>query len=74
MPYRVGRCLLADLLNRAGMSQQDLALKVDIPKQQINKYVRGPRQMSYKTARAIANALNCSMEDLYEWIPVKKGK
>lgn len=72
MPYRVGRCLLADLLKKAGMTQQELALKLNVPKQQINKYVHNRQQMAYKTAREIAQILNCSMEDLYEWKPVNR--
>lgn len=72
MPHSVGRCLLADLLRKAGMTQQELALKLNIPKQQVNKYVNNKQQMSYKKAREISYLLNCSMEDLYEWIPDKK--
>lgn len=75
LPHSVGKCLLADLLKKAGMTQQELALKLDVPKQQINKYVHNRQYMSYKTAREIAYILNCPMEDLYEWIPGKrKGK
>ncbi|UGB31665.1 helix-turn-helix transcriptional regulator [Metabacillus sp. B2-18] len=72
LPHSVGRCLLADLLRKAGMTQQELALKLNIPKQQVNKYVNNKQQMSYKKAREISYLLNCSMEDLYEWIPDKK--
>jgi putative transcriptional regulator len=72
LPHVVGRCLLADLLRRAGMTQQELATRLGVPKQQINKYVNNRQQMSYKTAREIAYIINCSMEDLYEWVPVKK--
>lgn len=72
LSHGVGRCLLADLLRKAGMTQQELAIKLNIPKQQVNKYVHNKQQMSYKKAREIAYLLNCSMEDLYEWIPEKK--
>jgi len=66
LPQFVGRCLLADLLYRARMTQQDLADKTGIPKQQINRYVNNKTMMSYPTARLIASVLNCAMEDLYE--------
>jgi DNA-binding XRE family transcriptional regulator len=66
LPQVVGRCLLADLLDKAGMTQQELADKTGIPKQQINRYVLNKTMMSYPTARIIASVLNCAMEDLYE--------
>lgn len=66
LPHNVGRCLLAELLKRAGMTQQELATRLGVPKQQINKYVNNRCQMSYKKARKIAYILNCPMEDLYE--------
>ncbi|WP_262372759.1 helix-turn-helix transcriptional regulator [Sutcliffiella horikoshii] len=66
MTKRVGSCLLADLLDKAGMTQQDLAAKVDTSKQQINKYVNNHQVMSYGMARNVAKILNVAMEDLYE--------
>lgn len=66
MLNRVGKCLLADILTKADMTQQDLAIKLNIPKQQINKYVKNKQYMSYNTAREIADILDCLMEDLYE--------
>lgn len=66
LPQVVGRCLLADLLDKAGLTQQELADKTGIPKQQINRYVLNKTIMSYQTARIIASVLKCAMEDLYE--------
>lgn len=68
MVKRVGKynCLLTDLLKNAGMTQKELADKIGVPKQQINKYVKNQRRMSYNTAQKVAEALNCSMDQLYE--------
>jgi DNA-binding XRE family transcriptional regulator len=55
------------------MTQQELADRLGVTKQQINTYTREekPRLMSLETARNIAALLNCEMKDLYEWVPVE---
>ncbi|MGM7719389.1 helix-turn-helix transcriptional regulator [Metabacillus sp. Hm71] len=68
MAYRVGRCLLRDRLDEVGMTQIDLAAKLDVKVQQINKYVLNKQKMSLRVAKNIAVILNCHIEDLYEWI------
>lgn len=68
MAYKVGRCLLKDLLTQNKMSQSDLASLMDVTVQQINKYVLGGQKMHIETAKNISAILKCSMEDLYEWI------
>lgn len=70
MAYKVGRCLLRARLDDAGMSQIELASKLGITVQQINKYVRNRQRMSLQVAKNIAVILNCRIEDLYEWIEV----
>lgn len=70
LAYIVGRCLLRERLIAAGMTQQDLANRMDIRVQQINKYVLNKQRMSIQVAKNIASILNCSIEDLYEWIEV----
>lgn len=67
MAGEVGRCLLPQLLKAKGLTQQDLADKLSIPKSQISEYATGRRVMSLKTANAIAGALGCTIDDLYEW-------
>lgn len=64
----VGRCLLAEILHSKRMSQQDLADKSGIHKTEINDYIHKRKGMSLRTARTLAKALNCYMDDLYEWI------
>lgn len=65
--YNVGKCLLSDKLQQARMSQQELANILDVRRQQINHYVSGRRVMNLQIAKNIAAALNCNIEDLYEW-------
>ncbi len=52
------------------MTQTDLATRMDIKVQQINKYVHERQKMSYEVAKNISVILNCRMDDLYEWIEV----
>jgi len=66
----VGRCLLRELLHRADMDQVDLANKMNVTPQQINKYVKNTQGMSLEVARNISLILKCNIEDLYEWIEV----
>lgn len=70
LAYKVGKCLLLEILQSAGMTQTDLATRMDIKVQQINKYVHERQKMSYEVAKNISVILNCRMDDLYEWIEV----
>jgi transcriptional regulator with XRE-family HTH domain len=74
LAYKVGRCLLRDRLNDIGMTQFDLALKMNIKVQQINKYVLDKQKMSIQVAKNIAVILNCHIDDLYEWIEAGKNE
>ncbi|WP_200411401.1 helix-turn-helix transcriptional regulator [Virgibacillus salexigens] len=70
MAYKVGRCLLQFRLDQSFMTQQELADKLGVTKQQISKYVLDRQKMSLQVAKNIASILNCRIEDLYEWIEV----
>lgn len=70
MTYRVGRCLLQNLLDDAGLDQVSLAREMNVSKQQINKYTTNKQRMSLQVAKNIANILHCGVEDLYEWVEV----
>ncbi|WP_077621521.1 helix-turn-helix transcriptional regulator [Sediminibacillus massiliensis] len=70
MTYKVGRCLLRERLYESGMTQTQLANKLKITVQQINKYASGRQGMSLQVAKNIASILHCQMEELYEWIEV----
>lgn len=72
LAYIVGKCQLKSLLDEKGMSQQELALRLGVTRQQINKYVKGAVVMSYQVAYNISLILKCSMSDLYEWELRKK--
>lgn len=62
-----GKCLLSLILIRKGMTQVDLAVKTNIRPQQLSTYMNNKTVMSLPNARKIALALNCRIEDLYEW-------
>lgn len=49
------------------MSQTELATRLGVTRQQINKYVKGAAVMSYQVAYNVSVILDCSMVDLYEW-------
>ena len=66
LAYIVGKCQLQTLLDRNDMSQQELALRLGVTRQQINKYNKNKAVMSYQVAYNIAVVLGCSMSDLYE--------
>ncbi|MBT2599121.1 MULTISPECIES: helix-turn-helix transcriptional regulator [unclassified Oceanobacillus] len=69
MAYKkVGRCLLDRHLKENYMTQLELADKLGVSKQQINKYVLNKQKMSLEVAGNIAYILNCHVEDLYEWV------
>lgn len=74
MSVEVGRCLVRSLLRQRGMTQQQLAEKIGMTKQQVSVYVTNEQQMSLKTARRFALALNCHIDDLYEWLPAKSSE
>lgn len=50
-----------------GMSQQELALRLGVTRQQINKYNKNRVVMSYQVAYNVSVILGCSMSELYEW-------
>lgn len=70
LAYIVGRCLLRKRLKEADISQQELAEKMGVTVQQINKYVLNKQKMSIQTAKNVSSILKCQIEDLYEWIEV----
>jgi DNA-binding XRE family transcriptional regulator len=68
LAYKVGRCLLRERLNDCRMTQNELAYRMGITAQQINKYVLNKQRMSLQVAKNIAVILNCHIDDLYDWI------
>jgi DNA-binding XRE family transcriptional regulator len=74
LAYKVGRCLLRELLHDAKMEQTDLARKLNVTPPQINKYVNDKQRMSLQVAKNIASIFNCQIEDLYEWHKVGENE
>lgn len=70
MPFIPGRCLLKRQLKQAKMTQKQLAKRLNKSEQRISDYVNSRVQMSLGTCKTVAEILNCSIEDLYEWIYV----
>lgn len=68
MAYSRGRCLLQSLLDQANISQSELSRRSGISQRMISYYALDQKLMNYTAARKIADALNCKMEDLYEWL------
>lgn len=64
--YNVGKCLLSDLLQQKGVTQQQLANELNVTKQQINKYCLNEVIMSLPIAINIAAILKCNISNLYE--------
>lgn len=67
MQVRVGRCLLREHLESRKITQLQLAEKLGVYEQAINRYVNNRAVMSYQIAKNIADILECDMDDLYEW-------
>lgn len=68
LEVEIGQCLISILLQKRGLSLGQLSRITGISTQRLSDYANGVRpSMNIKTARIIAIALNCSIEDLYEW-------
>lgn len=76
MAISPGKCLLPQLLHDKGLSPYDVYSKLGISKQQFSDYYTGRRKMSLGTAKAMANVLGVTIDDLYTWLetpPRRKG-
>lgn len=71
LTIRVGRCRIKELLDARGLTQQELAAKTGMSKSFISDKVRNrdAHGMRIDSAKRIAIALGCTIDDLYEWIP-----
>lgn len=63
----ITRCLLQDILDKKGVTQQQLADITGIPASNISDYVHRRRFMSLTTAIKITHRLNVRLDDLYEY-------
>lgn len=72
MAYRIGKCLLSEKLRHVGMKQTQLAERLGVTRQQVNKWATNRQGMSIETAKKIVLILDLdSIDDLYEWIPTR---
>lgn len=69
--YKVGKCRVREILAAKRMTQKDLVSKTGIHKQHISAYINNRRKMNLSTAKTIASALDCSIDELYEWYYVE---
>ncbi|MGC4375755.1 helix-turn-helix transcriptional regulator [Fictibacillus sp. Mic-4] len=69
MPFKVGRSRLRDLLREKRMTQVELARRTGRSKSQISDLVnqKNAEAMSLRVAKDISHALDCHIEDLFEW-------
>ena len=74
-PVHPGEILLEEFLEPMGMSQVELAEKMDVPVQRVNTLINGKRDMTAETAILLSQVLKTSSEfwmnlqvarDLYE--------
>lgn len=65
--YKVGNCLLLDLLKQRGVSQSDLAIHLGVSRQRVNAIVHNREKMSLEIAYTITKLLHCDLDDLYKW-------
>lgn len=72
--FRSGKCLLRYRLIEAGMTQKNLSERLIMPIQQISDYANNRRMMTLDTARNIAYAVGCRIEELYEWEEVRPSQ
>lgn len=68
MAYKVGRCMLNERLRIAGLTPVQLSDLVNMSLSQISDYTSRRKVMSLPNAKSIAAALNCNIDDLYEWV------
>ncbi|MDR7318877.1 helix-turn-helix transcriptional regulator [Brevibacillus nitrificans] len=66
MAFKVGRCLLLQHLTNSELTQQELADRVGMTKQQVNNYAHNRGVMTLENAINIASVLGCPVEKLYE--------
>jgi transcriptional regulator with XRE-family HTH domain len=68
MGFKPGRCLISERLNDLRENQQWLSEKTGISKSQISDYANNRRYMSLGTAKTVAEALKCHIDDLYKFV------
>lgn len=74
MAYRIGKCLLSEYLREINMPQAELASRLGVSRQQVNKWFKGEQKMSMESAMNVLAVLGIDglhIEDLYKWIEAR---
>lgn len=69
MKAKTGRCLLPELLTERQLTVTAFADQLQAKPALLHDYIEGRRVMPLRNAKAIAQVLDCRIEDLYEWLP-----
>lgn len=70
MAYQIGKCLLSERLRQVGMTQTELASRLNVERQQVNKWALNKQLMSIESAKNVSTIIGLdTIDDLYEWIP-----
>lgn len=72
MALQFGRSRLPELLGK--MSQAQFAKRIEVSEAYVSQIIKGKTTFSLLKAKHASDVLNCTIEDLYEWIPETKGK
>lgn len=65
MAFRLGECLLLDILERKNMTQAEFARRMKVSRQYVNRIATGEDTMSLEFAINAAHILGCRVTDLY---------
>lgn len=68
MPYSRGECRLKSERLAKNLTQAELGRRSGYSRQMIYKFENNLKKMSPEAMYSMSRALDCSMEDLYEWI------
>jgi plasmid maintenance system antidote protein VapI len=75
MAYRIGKCLLSEILDKLDMTPAELARRLGVHRQQVDKWINGKQRMSMESAKNVASILSIDHGDeLYEWVLVPNKK
>ncbi|WP_413006760.1 helix-turn-helix domain-containing protein [Paenibacillus sp. 1P03SA] len=74
LALRIGRSRLPELLGSKGMTQAQLAQRLNLSDSFVSKVVHGERRLSLVKTREAAIILNCYMDDLYEWTDTQEDR
>jgi plasmid maintenance system antidote protein VapI len=75
MAYRIGKCLLSNILEELGMTPAELARRLGVHRQQVDKWINDKQHMSMESAKNVSAIIGLEHADqLYEWILVPNRK